>query len=486
VEKLKRQAENSSQKQKMAEEELDKMGLEIEQLKKDTKRLEMEKESRKMKGNAKEQELNERELELEKKRRELEAKTLALNQNADIQKLSQRLMMNRQEMKDKLLTDIKKSNSVLDFLNKDTIEPEVFMNQSMANLGWEDPKSYMVMNEKFKGLVELLKNKLENLQREKDRMDKKNEKYKKNSKELKEKLENTKNEVQMMETTNTLKEDRISKLKEEVKELKESNKAMAQELEESLSKRPVSARVRNYGEGEHMRGSEVMNQNTRNNFNNRADLEELRKLENEISVLKDMVNKRDYKIEQLKEVIKNNEMIYEKSIEEHNMIYSQKMQDHQNLLERLKEMADASQSFHEMIREVSEENLELKERIDAEIRKRKRIVKTLKAEILELRVQIKGLGQLFRQMDHIKSQLNIEEVEEFDDTEGEEEEHMDERGYKDDHEEEDSQDEEGELEDEEDYDEDDEDMDDLEEEDEHENEIKNSRLFRKNRSKARR
>ena len=408
-----------------------------------------------------------------------------MDRNADIQKLSHRLMQNRQEMKDKLLTDIKKSNSVLDFLNKDQGEQEMFVNQSMANLGWDDTKNYMVMNEKFKGLVELLKNKLENLQREKERLDRKNLKYKSSNKELKEKLDNIKGEVQMMETTNTLKEERISKLKEEVQELKNSNKAMVQELEENLSKRPVSARVRGLGETD-LRSSEMLDKNTRNNFGPRVDLEELRKLENEIAVLKDMVNKRDFKIEQMKEVIKNNEMVYEKSMEEHNLMYNQKLQDHQNLLERLKEMADASQSFHEMIREVSEENLELKDRIDAEIRKRKRIVKSLKIEIQELKVQIRGLGKLFRQMDQIKSDLNIVDVNELDDS-GEELEEQDQRRYNDEESLEGEEEEDYEEDhDEEEMEEDEEEEEEDDEEEEHENEIRNSRLFRKKKMKMRR
>lgn len=283
-----------------------------------------------------------------------------------------------------------------------------------------------------------------------------------------------------------MKEDRISKLKDEVKDLKDSNKAMAQEIEESMSKRPVSARVRNYPEGDPNRNSDMMDRNTRNNFHPRIESEDFQKLESEIQVLKDMVNKRDYKIEQLKEVIKNNEIVYDKSIEEHNMMYNQKMQDHQNLLERLKEMADASQSFHEMIREVSEENLELKERIDAELRKRKRIVKALKTEIQELKVQIRGLGQLFRQMDHIKSQLNIEEVEEI----IESDEEMDPRQKQYDGDDSFDEEDEGEYEDEDDLEDDEDDLeddDDLEDEDQEEgNEVRESRLFKKQPRKIRR
>jgi chromosome segregation ATPase len=471
---MKRQVEKTGLKCKMVEEEMDKLTLKADKLAKENKKLEGELENQKGFKMNKEKELQELKNDLEKQKRDLDAKAVALDQNADIQKLSQRLMMNRQEMKDRLLTDIKKSNSVLDFLNKDNNEQEVFMNQSMANLGWDDTKNYMVMNEKFKGLVELLKNKLENLQKEKERMDKKSQKYKNNNKELKEKLENVKNEVQMMETTNTLKEDRITKLKDEIQELKSSNKAMAQEIEESLSKRPVSARVRNFGEGDPTRSSDMMG-GTRNNFHPRMD-EDLRKLESEVSVLKDMVNKRDFKIEQLKDVIKNNEMVYEKSIEEHNMMYNQKMQDHQNLLERLKEMADASQSFHEMIREVSEENLELKDKIAMEIRKRKRIVKSLKTEIQELKVQIRGLGQLFRQMDHIKSQLNIVEVDELEESDEDEMEDPKDNEYDeyDDEHEEDENDE--------DYEEEDE-NEDMEDEEDNDDEITNSRLFRKRQNK---
>ena len=177
MEKLKRQSETNSKKCKLAEEEFDKQVIQIEKLQKTNKRLESEFETLKLKNDNKGQELQEKELELQKKQRELDTRALAMDQNADIQKLSQRLMMNRQEVKDRLLTDIKKSNSVLDFLNRDPAEPEVFMNQSMANLGWDDTKNYMVMNEKFKGLVELLKNKLENLQKEKERIDKKSQKY---------------------------------------------------------------------------------------------------------------------------------------------------------------------------------------------------------------------------------------------------------------------------------------------------------------------
>ena len=470
MEKMKRQVEKSQLKCKMAEEEMDKLTLKADKLGKDKKRLESELESQNTFKIIKEKELQGLKDDLEKQKRNLDAKAVALDQNADIQKLSQRLMMNRQEMKDRLLTDIKKSNSVLDFLNKDQGEQEVFMNQSMANLGWDDTKNYMVMNEKFKGLVELLKNKLENLQKEKERIDKKSQKYKSNNKELKEKLENVKNEVQMMETTNTLKEDRISKLKDEIQELKSSNKAMAQEIEENLSKRPVSARVRNFGEGDPTRSSEMLDRGTRNNFYPRMD-EDIRKLESEVSVLKDMVNKRDFKIEQLKDVIKNNEMVYEKSIEEHNMMYNQKMQDHQNLLERLKEMADASQSFHEMIREVSEENLELKDKIAMEIRKRKRIVKSLKTEIQELKVQIRGLGQLFRQMDHIKSQLNIVEVDELEESDEEQMEDHEQNEFEEEYDDQEYEDDDMEIDDEEEEEE--------EEEEEDDDEITNSRLFKK-------
>lgn len=464
---------------------MDRVGLQLEHTKKKMKKLESEVEEQRNAKKHRSKDLQERQLELDKQRRELEARAVALDQNADIQKLSQRLMMNRQEMKDRLLTDIKKSNSVLDFLNKETGEQELYMNQSMANIPWDDTKNYMVINEKFKGLVELLKNKLENLQKEKERMDKKNQKYKNNNKELKEKLENTKNEVQMMETTNTLKEDRISKLKDEIHELKSSNKAMAQEIEENLSKRPVSARMRNMGDADPTRGSDLGDRNTRNGFHSRMDIDEIRKLENEVSMLTDLVNKKDFKIEQLKEVIKNNEMIFEKQMEENAMIYKQKTQDHQNLLERLKEMADASQSFHEMIREVSEENLELKEKIDLEIRKRKRIVKTNKAEIQELKVQIQGLGKLFRQMDQIKSQLNIVEVEEMEETEEEDLDNP--KQYENEsYEEEEDEEDLDEYEDEDEID-DMEDEDDLEEDElENEEEVTNSKLFRQNQVKRRR
>lgn len=466
---------------------MDRQGLQIDHLKKQVKQLEGQVEEQRRNKKDRSKELDERELALDKQRRELEARAVAMDQNADIQKLSQRLMMNRQEMKDRLLTDIKKSNSVLDFLNKEQGDQELYMNQSMANIPWDDTKNYMVMNEKFKGLVELLKNKLENLQREKERLDKKNQKYKNSNKELKEKLENTKNEVQMMETTNTLKEDRISKLKDEIVELKSSNKAMAQEIEENLSKRPVSARVRTMGEGDPTRNSDMLDRNTRNGFHSRMDIDEIRKLENEIAMLSELVNKKDFKIEQLKELIKNNEMIFEKQMEENAMIYKQKTQDHQNLLERLKEMADASQSFHEMIREVSEENLELKEKIDLEIRKRKRIVKTLKAEIQELKVQIQGLGKLFRQMDQIKSQLNIVEVEEMEESEEDEEDLENAKQYAhESYEEEEDDEEEDEYEEDEDMDDigDDEDLD--EDELDNEEEVTNSRLFRQNQGKRRR
>ena len=131
---MRRQAENRTQKHRLTEDEIDKQTLELEKLRKDNKRLESDLESQRTKNVLKNAELQNREKEMEKQRRELEAKELALNQNADIQKLNQRLMLNRQEMKDRLLTDIKKSNSVLDFLNKDHVDQEMYMNQSMANL----------------------------------------------------------------------------------------------------------------------------------------------------------------------------------------------------------------------------------------------------------------------------------------------------------------------------------------------------------------
>lgn len=435
MKQLRIEQDNQDIKNKRIEEQMRESKNEVEGLQRDKKRLEETLSNLKTNKNVKEIELIQASQEIDRRRKELEAKQVAINQNADIQKLSQRLMINRQEMKDKLLTNIKKSNSVLDFLNKEAEpKPEMFVNQSMANFGWEDQKNYMLMNEKFRGLVELLKNKLENMQREKDKLEKKNTKYKSLNKELKEKLENTKNEGQIMETTNALKEDRILKLREEIRDLKSANKEMEMEFEDNVSRRPISARGKHYPEpNDGGRNNDMLTMNTRNNFHLRGDIEknmiaQIGQLERELSVMKEMVEKRDFKIEQLKEIIKNNEIIFEKSMEDHGLIINQKMNDYQNLLERLKEVADASQSFHEMIREVSEENLELKEKIDNEIRKRKRIVRSHKTEVEELKVQITRMGEIFSQMDYIKSHLQIdeEELEELEDDEEEDEEEDDE------------------------------------------------------------
>ena len=316
----------------------------------------------------KEQELEETMRQLQMKENELKNKEVALNQNADLQRMNQKLLLNRRDMNDKFMSDNKKANSVLDFIAKDKEDQEVYMNQSMANFGWEDQTSYMVMNEKFKGLVELLKNKLDNLQRENERLDKKNQKYKNNNKELKEVNENLKGEMQVMETTNNLKEERINKLKGEVKELKTTNKEMAMEIEDSISKRPISARGRNLLDvrgSPLLQGSDLGNANTRNNFNIKGEdernyLNKISELEREIETLRNILEERDNEIENLKELIKQNKMFYTKSLDQFKKEIHQKDLEYEELLERHTEIHNTSKKVHIMMQNNSKENMILK------------------------------------------------------------------------------------------------------------------------------
>ena len=427
----------------------------LKEAKRANERLESEVETLKMSQNSKVHELIEKEQDIETKRRELQAKEVALNQNADIQKISQQFMRNKQEMKDKMMTDMKRSNSVLDYMGKDAEQGEMYMNHSVANFGWEDPKNYLIMNEKFKGLVELLKNKLENLQKEKDRIELKNVKYKSNNSELKEKLDNVKNEVHLMETTNNLKEDRIAKLKEELRDLKENNKTMALEIEENLSKRPVSSRWKAIGEpsiSDIRRNSNLATAKTSNDFREREEqdrnlMAQINQLEREAHVLKEMMSKRDTKIDTLKNHIKNNDIAFEKT----KLDYNDKMLENEALMEKIHNFASTNQSYYKMITDINESNNFLTEKINLEIRKRKKIVKAHNAEVEELKVRIQSVGKYFSQIEAIKKHLKITQVLVTENGEMENEEMDDDEYYHDEEEEEEEEEDEEEDDEEEEY-----------------------------------
>lgn len=328
-----------------------------------------------------EEALKQRQADIERKERELDAKEVAMAQNEDIQKL--KLKLAEKEMKN---VEAKRSMSVLNLGAEVQREPDMYLNQSVAGVGFDENQSYLVMNEKFRGLVELLKNKLQHLETEKARLDKKAAKYKGQNKALKEESEALKSEVQMAKTSIQVQNERVNQLKEEVKSLKAANKEMANEVEDNLSRRPISPR-----------NSDMV---TRTGFRGRGDEEKIRKLEAEAEVLRSLVEKSERKIESLKEALRRQREDFED--EEHEL-----GRENQRLLKRLKEMTEASQSFYEMVSELNGDNLELKQALAAEIKRRKKLVKHHKKKVEHFKRLIDRMAQFFSQVEFIKDRLNI-------------------------------------------------------------------------------
>ena len=90
-----------------------------------------------------EEALKQRQTEIERKERELDAKEVALAQNEDIQKL--KLKLAEKEMKN---VEAKRSMSVLNLGAEVQREPDMYLNQSVAGVGFDENQSYLVMNEK--------------------------------------------------------------------------------------------------------------------------------------------------------------------------------------------------------------------------------------------------------------------------------------------------------------------------------------------------
>ena len=328
-----------------------------------------------------EESLRQKEAEIDRKRRELEAKEVALAQNEDIQKLKLKLAE-----KELLNVEAKRSMSVLNLGAELTREPDMYMNQSVAGVGFDENQSYLVMNEKFRGLVELLKNKLQHMETEKARLDKKAAKYKGQNKALKEEAEGLKGDMQMTKTSMQVQTERLAQLKEEVKSLKAANKEMANEVEDNMSRRHLSPR-----------GSDV---NTRTGFRGNGDEQKIRKLEAEAEVLRGLVQKSELKMESLRDALRRQREEYED--DEHEM-----GRENQRLLRRLKEMTEASQSFYEMVSELNGDNLELKQALAAEIKRRKKLVKHHKKKVDHFKQLIDRMAQFFSQVEFIKDRLNI-------------------------------------------------------------------------------
>ena len=328
-----------------------------------------------------EESLRQKEAEIDRKRRELEAKEVALAQNEDIQKLKLKLAE-----KELINVEAKRSMSVLNLGAELTREPDMYLNQSVAGVGFDENQSYLVMNEKFRGLVELLKNKLQHLETEKTRLDKKASKYKGQNKALKEEAEGLKGDMQMTKTSMQVQTERLAQLKEEVKSLKAANKEMANEVEDNMSRRHFSPR-----------GADI---NTRTGFRANGDEQKVRKLEAEAEVLRGLVEKSELKMESLRDALRRQREEYED--DEHEM-----GRENQRLLRRLKEMTEASQSFYEMVSELNGDNLELKQALAAEIKRRKKLVKHHKKKVDHFKQLIDRMAQFFSQVEFIKDRLNI-------------------------------------------------------------------------------
>lgn len=230
---------------------------------------------------------------------------------------------------------------------------------------------------------------------------------------------------------------------------------MALEIEENLSKRPVSSRWKAIGEpsiSDIRRNSNLATAKTSNDFREREEqdrnlMAQINQLEREAHVLKEMMSKRDTKIDTLKNHIKNNDIAFEKT----KLDYNDKMLENEALMEKIHNFASTNQSYYKMITDINESNNFLTEKINLEIRKRKKIVKAHNAEVEELKVRIQSVGKYFSQIEAIKKHLKITQVLVTENGEMENEEMDDDEYYHDEEEEEEEEEDEEEDDEEEEY-----------------------------------